>query len=188
MIDLENKAEDIIDMFVSSFRKIEKTIGLIADKELVEYVMECIFSNCYTSAKYIDLIGDEDIEHIIYVEADGSVTVFPIEKYADIDTVNTVYIDMDGAVNQDIINYCVNSDKEVILFGQNNEDDECDGDCDNCMTHSDAHIDTSEDEDGNTHGFTVTKSRDGSYVSYSYYSSDELNRKDIQEILKAFNI
>ena len=82
----------------------------------------------------------------------------------------------------------MNADKEVILFGQNNEDDECDGDCDNCMTHSDAHIDTSEDEDGNTHGFTVTKSSDGSYVSYSYYSSDELNRKDIQEILKAFNI
>lgn len=135
MIDLENKAEDIIDMFVSSLRKIEKTIGLIADKELVEYVMECIFSNCYTSAKYIDLTGDEDIEHIIYVEADGSVTVFPIEKYADIDTVNTVYVDMDGAVNQDIVNYCVNEDKEVILFGQADEDDECNGDCENCECH-----------------------------------------------------
>lgn len=143
MIDLENKAEDIIDIFVSSLRKIEKTIGLIADKELVEYVMECIFSNCYTSAKYIDLTGNEDIEHIIYVEADGSVTVFPIEKYADIDTVNTVYIDMDGAVNQDIVNYCVNEDKEVILFGQADEDDECDGDCENCNCHDEISTTTS---------------------------------------------
>lgn len=134
MIDLEDKAEDIIDMFVSSLRELEKTIGLIADKELVEYAMECIFSNCYTSAKYIDLTSDEDIEHIIYVEADGSVTVFPIEKYVDIDLVDTVYIDMDGAVNQDIVNYCVNADKEVILFGQA-DDCECDGDCENCSAN-----------------------------------------------------
>ena len=186
MIDLENKVEDIIDMFISSWGKIEKAIGLIADKELVEYAMECIFSNCYTSAKYIDLTGDEDIEHIIYVEADGSVTVFPIEKYADIDTVNTVYIDMDGAVHQDIVNYCVNADKEVILFGQADEDDECDRDCENCMTHSDTYIDTSEDEDENIHGFTASRSDGDSYMSYSYYSSDELSHEDIQKMLKAF--
>ena len=39
---------------------------------------------------------------------------------------------MDGDIEQDIIDYCVNEDKEVILFGQ--EDDcECDGE--NCDYH-----------------------------------------------------
>ena len=39
---------------------------------------------------------------------------------------------MDGDISQDIINYCVNEDKEVILFGQ---EDDCDGDCENCNCH-----------------------------------------------------
>lgn len=41
---------------------------------------------------------------------------------------------MDGDIEQNIIDYCVNEDKEVILFGQ--EDNcECDGNCENCNCH-----------------------------------------------------
>ena len=90
---------------------------------------------------------------------------------------------MDGDISQDIINYCVNEDKEVILFGQ---EDDCDGDCKNCNCHDETYLHTSEDEDGNTHGFTASRSDGDSYMSYSYYSSDELSHEDIQKMLKAF--
>lgn len=67
-----------------------------------------------------------------------------------------------------------------------NEYDDCDGDCENCNCHDKTYLHTSEDEDENTHGFTVSKSDGDSYVSYSYYSSDELNHEDIQKMLKVF--
>ena len=64
--------------------------------------------------------------------------------------------------------------------------DDCDGDCENCECHNDTYLHTSEDEDGNTYGFTVSRSDSDSYMSYSYYSSDELSHEDIQKMLKTF--
>lgn len=64
--------------------------------------------------------------------------------------------------------------------------DGCDGDCENCNYHDDTYLHTSEDEDENTHGFTASRSDGDSYMSYSYYSSDELSHEDIQKMLKAF--
>lgn len=64
--------------------------------------------------------------------------------------------------------------------------DGCDGDCENCPSHNETYLHTSEDEDGNAHGFTASRSDGDSYVSYSFYSSDELSHEDIQKMLKAF--
>ena len=64
--------------------------------------------------------------------------------------------------------------------------DDCDGDCENCCCHDETYLHTSEDEDGNTHGFTASRSDGDSYMSYSYYSSDKLSHEDIQKMLKAF--
>ena len=67
-----------------------------------------------------------------------------------------------------------------------NEYDDCDGVCENCPAHDETYLHTSEDEDGNAHGFTASRSDGDSYISYSYYSSDELSHEDIQKMLKAF--
>ena len=61
-----------------------------------------------------------------------------------------------------------------------------DYDCENCDCHDDTYLHTSEDKDGNTHGFTASRSDGDSYMSYSYYSSDELSHEDIHKMLKAF--
>ena len=75
---------------------------------------------------------------------------------------------------------------EVYEVEIGNEYDDCDDDCENCDCHDEVYLHTSEDEDGNTHGFTASKSDGDSYISYSYYSSDELSHEDIQKMLKAF--
>lgn len=74
---------------------------------------------------------------------------------------------------------------EVYEVGIGNYDD-CYGDCENCNCHDETYLHTSEDEDGNAHGFTASRLDGDSYMSYSYYSSDELSHEDIQKILKAF--
>lgn len=75
---------------------------------------------------------------------------------------------------------------EVYEVGIGEDCDDCDGDCANCDCHDETYLYTSEDEDGNTHVFTASKSDGNSYMSYSYYSSDELSYEDIQKMLKTF--
>ena len=75
---------------------------------------------------------------------------------------------------------------EIYEVEVGNEYDDCDGDCENCPAHDETYLHTSEDEDGNAHGFTASRSDGDSYISYSYYSSDELSHEDIQKMLKAF--
>lgn len=188
MIDLENKVDDIISIYINRLYHTDKTVGVIVNKELAEYILDILIRLDETSIKEIDLVDYMNIdEYLLSVDDNGVITVVPIEDFGVLDKTDIFYIDMDGDIEQNIIDYCVNEDKEVILFGQ--EDDcECDGECENCPAHNETYLHTSEDEDedGNTHGFTASKSDGDSYMSYSYYSSDELSHEDIQKMLKAF--
>lgn len=184
MIDLEDKVDDIISIYINRLYHTDKTVGVIVNKEIAEYILDILIILDETSIKEIDLVDYMNIdEYLVSVDDSGVITVVPIEDFGILDKTDIFYIDMDGDIEQNIIDYCVNEDKEVILFGQ---EDDCDGDCENCNCHDETYLHTSEDEKGNTHGFTASKSDGDSYMSYSYYSSDELSHEDIQKMLKAF--
>ena len=184
MIDLEDKVDDIISIYTNRLYHTDKTVGVIVNKEIAEYIMEELLALDETSIKEIDLVDYMNIdEYLVSVDDNGVITVVPIEDFGVLDKTDIFYIDMDGDIEQNIIDYCVNENKEVILFGQ---EDDCDGNCKNCNCHDETYLRTSEDEDGNTHGFTASRSDGDSYMSYSYYSSDELSHEDIQKMLKAF--
>jgi hypothetical protein len=184
MIDLEDKVDDIISIYINRLYHTDKTVGVIVNKEIAEYILDILIRLDETSIKEIDLVDYMNIdEYLVSVDDSGVITVVPIEDFGILDKTDIFYIDMDGDIEQNIIDYCVNEDKEVILFGQ---EDDCDGDCENCNCHDETYLHTSEDEKGNTHGFTASKSDGDSYMSYSYYSSDELSHEDIQKMLKAF--
>lgn len=184
MIDLEDKVDDIISIYINRLYHTDKTVGVIVNKEIAEYILDSLIRLDETSIKEIDFVDYMNVdEYLVSVDDGGVITVVPIEDFGVLDKTDIFYIDMDGDISQDIIDYCVNEDKEVILFGQEND---CDGDCENCNCHDETYLHTSEDEDGNAHGFTASRSDGDSYMSYSYYSSDELSHEDIQKMLKAF--
>ena len=184
MIDLEDKVDDIIEIYINRLYNTDKTVGIIVNKEIAEYILDELVKIDNTSIKEVDLVDYMEVdEYLVSVDDDGYITCVPIEDFGILDKTDIFYIDMDGDISQDIIDYCVNENKEVILFGQ---EDNCDGGCENCHANDETYLHTSEDEDGNTHGFTASKSDGDSYMSYSYYSSDELSREDIQKMLKAF--
>ena len=186
MIDLEDKVDDIVEIYINRLYNTDKTVGVITSKDIAEYILDNLVELDETSIKEVDLIDYLDLEfkeYFVSVDDDGVITVIPVEDFIDLRKTDIFYIDMDGDVRQEVIDYCVNENKEVILFGQ---EDNCDGDCKNCPAHDETYLHTSEDEDGNTHGFTASKSDGDSYMSYSYYSSDELSHEDIQKMLKAF--
>lgn len=184
MIDLEDKVDDIVKIYINRLYHTDKTVGVVVNKEIAEYILDILIRLDETSIKEIDLVNYMNIdEYLVSVDDDGYITCVPIEDYVVLDKTDIVYIDMDGDILQNIIDYCVNEDKEVILFGQ---EDDCDGDGKNCPAHDETYFHTSEDKDGNAHGFTASRSDGDSYMSYSYYSSDELSHEDIQKMLKAF--
>ena len=168
MIDLEDKVDDIISIYINRLYHTDKTVGVIVNKEIAEYILDNLIRLDETSIKEIDLVDYMNIdEYLVSVDDGGVITVVPIEDFGVLDKTDIFYIDMDGDIEQNIIDYCVNEDK-------------------NCHVHDETYLHTSEDEYGNTHGFTASKSDGDSYMSYSYYSSDELSHEDIQKMLKAF--
>lgn len=177
--------EDIIDILLNRLLNTEKTVGIVVNKEFAEYITSILLKIPETSIKEIDFIDWYNInEYLVYINNDGYVTAIPIDDKVVLDNADIIYINMDGDIKQDVIDYCVNEDKEVILFGLT-DDCNCDGDCENCIGHD---YDVYKLDDDYMHGFTASKTDDSSYVSYSYYTTEDLSDKDIEKILKAFNI
>ena len=119
MIDLEDKVDDIVEIYINRLYHTDKTVGVIVNKEIAEYILDNLIRLDETSIKEIDLVDYMNIdEYLVSVDDDGAITVVPIEDFGVLDKTDIFYIDMDGDISQDIIDYCVNEDKEVILFGQ----------------------------------------------------------------------
>ena len=133
MIDLEDKVDDILDIYINRLYHTDKTIGIVVNKEIAEYILDELVKFDETSIKEVDLVDYMEVdEYLASVDDDGYITCVPIEDFVVLDKTDIIYIDMDGDIEQNIIDYCVNEDKEVILFGQ---EDDCDGDCENCNCH-----------------------------------------------------
>ena len=154
MLDLDDKVDDIVEIYINRLYNTDKTVGVIVNKEIAEYILDNLIRLDETSIKEIDLVDYMNIgEYLVSVDDNGVITVVPIEDFCVLDKTDIFYIDMDGDISQDIIDYCVNENKEVILFGQ--EDDcECDGECEN-----------SEEEGFTVNGKPVSKEEFDNYTS-----------------------
>lgn len=124
--------EEIVDIFLESLEKTDKTTGIIANKELIEYAIGEALAQDWINVRRVD-IELEDLEYMLSVDDDGDLVVQPVIEYADkyFSSMETVYISMDGDVSQDVIDNCIDRDVNVILFGYENESkEECD--CKEC--------------------------------------------------------
>ena len=73
-------------------------------------------------------------------------------------------------------------DRFVDTYIKNDSDVEIDNECDECCNDCNCFCD--EDEDGNVHGFTVSKTDENGYISCSYYSSEGFDEDDMRDILE----
>ena len=169
--------------FIHHLYHTDKTVALIAGRDLVEYIFDEVMDLDETSIWRVDLTDDDpDIEYMLSVTDEGYVTVIPLDDYGDLYDADIFYIDMDGSVSQDVIEECKDLEREVILFGLT---DECDENCEDCAELHDGEmkLDVETDED-DIHGFTVSKSEDGKYTSHTFYTSEKLSEKQMRDFLK----
>ena len=143
--------------FIHHLYHTDKTVALIAGRDLVEYIFDEVMDLDETSIWRVDLTDDDpEIEYLLSVTDEGYVTVIPLDDYGDLYDADIFYIDMDGSVAQDVIEECKDLEKEVILFGLT---DECDGNCEDCAELHDGemNLDVETDEDDDIRGFSVSK-------------------------------
>lgn len=119
MIELD-APEDIVDIFIECALNADKhknAIGLIANRHLVEYTMATALSfDCFNVLK-VDLDFEDESEFIISINSDGNITVLPATDYKLFEQIDYVYISYDGDVGQDVIDWFVDHDRDVSLFG-----------------------------------------------------------------------
>ena len=181
MIDLEDKVDDIVEIYINKLYHTDKTVGVIVNKEIAEYILDNLIRLDETSIKEIDLVDYMNIdEYLVSVDDGGVITVVPIEDFCVLDKTDIFYIDMDGDISQDIIDYCVNEDKEVILFGQ---EDECENSEEEGFTVNGKHV-SKEEFDNYTSQFkhdekpTTTSTAKSTYkINGKECSKEEFDKK-----------
>lgn len=143
-------------------------------REIVGRILDEIEGLWVHEEAHTELLCKDDNEVIITIAYDGMVFIEEARgtkgQLKDGDgVVNYVY---DGFKQKDI-EKLVSDDCPVLVFGF--EEDEIE---------DDTLVEYSDDKDGDTHGFTASRSDENGYYSYSFYTSEKLDKNDIQKMLK----
>lgn len=170
--------EDIADEF-STLRRDDMLLiyapSYIA-REIIGRVLEKIEGTWVHTESHNELLYKDDNEVLITLASDGMIYIedarsdFGTLVGLEVSVLSYVY---DGFSKKDIDLLSSDGDS-ILVFGF--EEDEI-GDEDTLVEYSD-------DKDGDTHGFTASRSDENGYYSYSFYTSEKLDKNDIQKMLK----
>ena len=79
MLDLDDKVDDIVEIYINRLYNTDKTVGVIVNKEIAEYILDNLIRLDETSIKEIDLVDYMNIgEYLVSVDDNGVITVIPI--------------------------------------------------------------------------------------------------------------
>lgn len=176
--------DNISDTFENPLSK--HFVSVYGKYAFIKAVLENLISDGYTIANEIDLqdydVDFYDKEFVLYLTKNGinvEKTWHEKDEYID----GVYYI---GGGNISFVHDECNSkllpeiDSSIILevgIIKNNKDE---------VYKSDSAVHYSTDEDGETHGFTASKSDGNSYIGYSFYTTEKLDKDMINDLLKGF--
>ena len=186
IIDVDDKLE-IADEFIDRLYNTDKTVAVFGDIDLVESILDDVNDLNETSIKFVDFRGDFEGTFYIAVNDDGEIVVRDASDFDEFADIGIAFIDMDCADEktvQEIIDYFVNEDKEVILFGYPDDmvehcGKECGKTC-HCGLYDESPVSFEDDQ----HGFTMRKTDDNGYRCVSFYSTDENYKNKALDMIK----
>ena len=86
MMDLEDKVDDIVEIYINRLYNTDKTVGIIVNKEIAEYLLDELVKIDNTSIKEVDLVDYMEVdEYLVSVDDDGYITCVPIEDSGILD-------------------------------------------------------------------------------------------------------
>lgn len=120
MIEVHS-VEDISYEFIETARKSNKNVAMIASREMIEYITDCVIKEDFSGVVYINFLDEDDTPYCLIVDTDGGVFVDVLDMEADTECFEKVYISMEGDVPQRVIDQCLDEEKKVVLFGDTDE-------------------------------------------------------------------
>lgn len=125
--------KEIVDYFLNHSSEEKETIAIIARKELVKYVFDKAVHEKHVDIAKVDLEID-GIEYMISIDRYGNVVVQPVEYFDEkyFNDIEFAYISMDEDVSQITIDYLLNRDIPIVLFGKDIDSENEKHDCDTC--------------------------------------------------------
>lgn len=197
--------EELVSTIMSDVDDIEIGYRIIAKYEEASAIVKELLQYEETSAYYLEIWNDWDgYDKEFMITVDSSLAILCEPLYQDGDYLSydsdKVFI-MDGCSQKsvadcedDIVTVVMYSDSvdgydKLTINGKQTTKEEFDAyvekikkndsKCDKCVEYS-------KDDDGDIHGFTASKSDEDGYVCYSFYTSENLMKNDIEDILKLF--
>ena len=172
--------EDIADEF-STLRRYENlsiyTPSYVA-REILARMLDEIDEVWVHAESENELLYKDDNEVVITIGHDGMIFVESARgesgQLMGNDDCSLTYV-YDGFGKKDI-DVLSASGESILVFGFEEEEIE--------ETDEDTLVEYSEDKDGDTRGFTASRSDENGYYSYSFYTSEKLDKTDIQKMLK----
>ena len=138
MVDIEDY-DDVYDLVCNALCKLEKDTDYIAvygKRDLISFLFTEMLKDDYDFG-YADFdVLDESIANRVYlmiIRQDCTISVEPAISSNNVvigHDAKVAFIDMDEC-KQNVVDYCVNSNKDVVLFGYD-DDEDCDIDCCDC--------------------------------------------------------
>jgi hypothetical protein len=145
-------------------------------KEILGRILEEINGVWVSEDSRTELLYKDDNEVMITLTSDGMIYID--EARSDFGTLvglegaSLTYI-YDGFSKRDVDLLSFNGDS-ILIFGFEEEE----------IKGKDTLVEYSDNKDGDTHGFTASRSDENGYYSYSFYTSEKLDKNDIQKMLK----
>lgn len=144
-------------------------------REILGRILEEFDDVWVNEESHNELLYKDDNKVIITLCDDGMIFIEPAyDMDGDIKraeaVLNYVY---DDFTNKEVEDIAVDT-FSVLVFGFEEEE----------IEDEDTLVEYSDDKDGDAHGFTASRSDENGYYSYSFYTSEKLDKNDIQKMLK----
>lgn len=171
------------------------SIAIYAKADFIYSIFKILIEEYDFEVGFIDLArfyynNEYDCEYCIRITDEGHITIEKArnDEFAPYKLYNEVSMFYQEECEQDLIDISVEDNSNItILFGicEDEEYKECEYQC-RCGCNKDTTINYSTDKDGETHGFTASKSDGNSYYSYSYYTDSILDKDIVRDLLGEF--
>jgi len=181
------KSYKSIDELVSEiFEYVEtkyESVAIVAYPKVASAIMDTIFSDYVVYPKFIHYDIDYEDEYAITIDENYCIYMEPIKDSQEYSMVDADMLLLHEDIKSSFLRF-QNENCNYKMFEVANG--ECDYDC--CEECSDELVDefAKVDEDTEIHGFTIKKNDGDKFASYSFYTSEIIDKDDIRTIIKDF--
>ena len=186
--------EDFAEYIVERVENDEDLFLTVVGKfENIKNILKEIFTIAYVNFDYINLAAPDfdgyADEYVLDCWCNDGVIQIGCEP-AKRDGKYLNFISDETYLLEDCSSKIIELYKDLDLcFVNFDEECDCEEECDECCCNyncGDSCVEYSKTDDNELHGFTASRSTGNGYHSYSFYTSDNLSKSDIQEMLKEF--